>query len=240
MNPDDQQPIAPQYPQSQQPQPLNGPVPRIPGQAVHPALTPELEQKHQESKRAYPQLSLSAGEYVIEEVRRHPIGIVSIWVFVLFLVAVIVAALSLYGLAHDSIAHTLMIPAKTLPSAAVLSLPGFLIMALVVLSGVVSTIVYQGNKFYVTSESVVQFVQTSLFSTRQQTVALINVEDCSSEQTGILAQILNYGTLKLSTQGEETVYHFRLVANPKRIVNLVVDASERAVKILQGYPVNEL
>ncbi|HSW81350.1 MAG TPA: PH domain-containing protein [Candidatus Saccharimonas sp.] len=238
MNPDDQQPI-PQPIQPQQPQPLNGPVPRIPGQAVHPALTPELEQRHADSKRKYPQLSLSAGEFVIEEVKRHPIGIVSIWVFVLFLAAVVIAALSLYGLAHDSIAHTLMIKATALPSAAVLALPGFLVVGLVVLFGIVSTAVYQGNKFYVTSESIIQFVQTGLFNTKQQTVALINVEDCSSEQNGIVAQLLNYGTLKLSTQGEETVYHFRLVANPKRVVNLVIDASEKAVKILQGYPVNE-
>lgn len=236
MNPDNNNPQ--QVPQPVQP--LNGPVPRIPGQAVHPALTPELQQKHADSKRKYPQLSLSAGEYVIEEVKRHPIGIISIWVFVLFLAAVIVAALSLYGLAHDSIAHTLMIKTAVLPAAAILAVPGFLLIGLIILFGIVSTAVYQGNKFYVTSESVIQFVQTGLFNTKQQTVALINVEDCSSEQNGILEQMLNYGTLKLSTQGEETTYHFRLVANPKRIVNLVVDASERAVKILQGYPVNEL
>ena len=237
MNPDNQQPMQPVQPD--QTQPLNGPVPRIPGQPVHPALTPELEQKHAESKRKYPQLALSAGEYVIEEVKRHPIGLVSIWLFVIFLVVVIIGAVSMYGLAHDSIAHTFMVKPTALPSAALLSLPAFVLVGIVVLAGVISTIVYEGNKFYVTSESVIQFVQTSLFSTKQQTVALINVEDCSSEQNGILAQVLNYGTLKLSTQGEETTYHFRLVSNPKRMVNLVVDASERAVKILQGYPVNE-
>jgi uncharacterized membrane protein YdbT with pleckstrin-like domain len=231
VNPKDQAP--------QQLQPLGGPKPRIPGQQRQPVLTPEVLAKHQESKRKYPQLSLSAGEYVIEEVRRHPIGLISIWALTVFLVLVILVALPFYGIQHDLIAQTLMIPAANLPSAAIMTVPALILIAFFVLGGVIATYIYEGNKFYITSESIVQFIQTGLFSTKQQTVNLINVEDASSEQHGILEQFLNFGVLKLSTQGEETTYHFQFVSNPKRVVNVINDASERAVKILQGYPASE-
>lgn len=221
------------------PQPLVGPRPRVPGQQRQVQITPELEARHQESKRKYPQLSLSAGEYVIEEVRRHPIGLLSIWLLTIFLCVLVLAGLSLYGLNKDFIAQTIMVQASSLPSAALLFVPALILIAFFMLGGALATYVYEGNKFYITSESVVQFVQTGIFSTKQQTVNLINVEDASSEQNGPLEQILNYGTLKLSTQGEETTYHFQFVANPKRVVNVINDASERAVKMLQGYPVNE-
>jgi uncharacterized membrane protein YdbT with pleckstrin-like domain len=230
VNPNDQ---APQQP------PLVGPKPRVPGQQRQPIVTPEIEAKHQESKRKYPQLSLSNGEYVINEVRRHPIGLLSIWALTAFLVLVVLLALPFYGIQHDAIANILMIPAANLPSAAILSIPAFILIAFFVLGGFIATYVYEGNKFYITSESIVQFVQTGLFNTKQQTVNLINVEDASSEQNGILEQLLNFGTLKLSTQGEETTYHFQFVANPKQVVNEINDTAERAVKILQGYPPTE-
>lgn len=237
MNPTPQDPLVQP---AGQPQPLVGPRPQIAGQPQHPALTPELEAKHKASKQRYPQLSLSAGEYVIEEVRRHPIGLVSIWLLTIFLILVILISLPLYGINHDLIAKTFLISPQLLPSAAILSIPALILVIFFGLGGVAATVVYEGNKFYITSESIIQFIQTGLFSTKQQTVNLINVEDVSSEQSGVLPQMLNYGTLKLSTQGEETTYHFQLVANPKRIVNLITDATERAVKLLQGYPVNEL
>ena len=48
-------------------------------QVAHQHITPEMMEKHDLSKRKYPHITLSRGEYVIEEVRRHPIGLFSIW-----------------------------------------------------------------------------------------------------------------------------------------------------------------
>ena len=39
-------------------------------------LTPEQIRRHERSKRIYPALNLSEGEYVVRSVRRHPIGLV--------------------------------------------------------------------------------------------------------------------------------------------------------------------
>jgi hypothetical protein len=202
-------------------------------------ITPEQEAKHRESKNKYPHLPLSHGEYVIEEVRRHPIGLLSIWFITLLLIGVVFAAVALYGMNRDYIASIFMADPNTIPSAAVMTIPAFILSAFFALGGIIATIVYEGNRFYITNESIVQLVQPSLFSTKQQVVNLINVEDASSEQANIIEQILNYGTINLSTQGEHTRYRFRFVANPKRVTQAVNDAAEKAVRVLQGYPIGE-
>lgn len=202
-------------------------------------LTPEVEQQHNASKAKFPYLSLSAGEYVIEEVRRHPIGLLSIWVIVGFLVLVALAVAPFYGANLAFIAQIFMTTPEQLPSPSLIFVPSILLVVLFALGGLVATIIYNGNKFYITNESIVQYIQTGLFTTKQQVVNLINVEDASSEKVNIIEHLLNYGTLRLSTQGEETIYHFRFVADPQRVVHKINDASERAVKILQGYPASE-
>lgn len=236
--------MDPNAQQPQTPQPHHPAHARVGAAKIHltkpPAiLTPEVEKHHNESKARFPYLSLSAGEYVIEEVRRHPIGLLSIWVIVGFLILVALAVAPFYGANQAFIAQIFMTTVDQLPAPALLFVPSILLVALFALGGMVATIIYNGNKFYITNESIVQYIQTGLFTTKQQVVNLINVEDASSEKVNIIEHLLNYGTLRLSTQGEETIYHFRFVADPQQVVHKINDASERAVKILQGYPASE-
>ncbi len=229
-------------PQQPAPRPHSQPRPgRVPAGFVA-AITPEVQAKHEQSKVAFPQLRLSAGEYVIEEVDRHPIGIISIWIFTGFIMLVILSILPMYTMNQAFIAQLFLTDVNSLPNPAILTVPVFILTAFVALGGIIATIVYRGNRFYLTTESVIQHVQYSLFNTKQQIVNLINVEDASQTQNGIIEQVLNYGTLRLSTQGEETIYHFRFVANPKKVVDDVNDAMEEAVRRLDAapYPPTEL
>lgn len=202
-------------------------------------ISEDIAARHRASKARYPFLSLSPEEYVIEEVRRHPIILVSIWVFVGFILFILFVAVGLYEANLSSLGDMLLMSGQ-LPSSVEFMPLVLIAAAFIVLGGVIATIVYQGNRFYLTNESVFQRVQKSLFHTRLQVVNLINVEDASQDQNGILQQLFNFGTLRLSTQGEETTYHFYFVANPNRLVGLVNDAAEKAVKRLEGMPVNEL
>ncbi len=204
--------------------------------------TPEDLAKQKESQARYPELRLSAGEYVIEEVDRHPIGLISIWAVAGFLLLLVFSVLPLYAANQQFIAQLFLVPISKLPAVSVLMTPVLIMAGVIILGGFIATVVYRGNRFYLTNESVVQHVQYSLFSTKQQVVNLINVEDASSTQFGIVEQLLNYGTLRLSTQGEDTVYSFRFVANPKKIVADVNDAMEMSVRHLEGasnYPPTE-
>jgi len=65
---------------------------------------------------------------------------------------------------------------------------------------------------------------------------LSNIEDASFTQHGILQQILNYGDIRLSTEGDETTYRFSYVAAPKEHIARLNNAVE-AFK--NGRPVDD-
>jgi energy-coupling factor transporter transmembrane protein EcfT len=205
-------------------------------------VTPEEQEMHKVSSAQYPELSLSPGEYVLSVVRRHPIGLIAIWSITGILVFVTLALVPFYATSMGFISTVLAVPIHNLPTPITMTVPALILTAFFLLGGFIATYVYQQNRFYITTESIVQFVQYSLFNSKQQVVNLINVEDVSADQTGIVQQVLNYGTLRLSTQGQETIYHFRFVAKPNDVVHHINDATEIAIQRLEGtgFPPTEL
>lgn len=183
-------------------------------------VSDEALAKHKESKRVYPFLNLSEGEYVISAIRRHPIGIVSIWGVVSLAILIV--------LALPALMLQLGITFFALTSSALLSgtFVLLLLILLAIMGGVVATVIYDANRFFLTNESVIQHIQSGLFSKKDQTISLNNVEDASYRQHGIVQTILNYGSIRLSTEGEETTYRFHFVANPQEQVRLLNDAVE--------------
>jgi hypothetical protein len=66
----------------------------------------------------------------------------------------------------------------------------------------------------------------SLFARKEQTVSLANIEDASFDQHGIIQMLFNYGSIRLSTEGDETTYRFTYVSNPKKQIELLNNAVE--------------
>lgn len=185
-----------------------------------PELSPEVKARHEQSMRAFPTLNLSDAEYVISAVRRHPIGLVGPIAITILLVAIIASTMINYPL----IIQTL--PIFNPPSYSVILLVGTLLLALILLGRYIAVWVYLNNRFFLTNESVIQEIQNSLFSRDEQTVSLINIEDASYSQEGLLQNLLNYGSIRLSTEGDETTYRFRYVANPKEQIATLNNAVE--------------
>lgn len=180
-------------------------------------ISEETQQKCEDSRRRYPNLNISDGEFVILDVSRHPIGM-----FMPLGAAMIVLIAFLVG----------MIIYPTDPEAN--GLPGFgmamfimvMLMVLVVTGTFIAIWVYLQNRFYLTNESVIQEIQTSLFAKREQMVSLGSIEDASYRQAGVMQTLLNYGTIRLSTEGDETTYMFAYVADPRNQVSIVNNAIE--------------
>jgi hypothetical protein len=169
--------------------------------------------KHEEAKRAFPFLNLSAGEYVLRVIERHSIGVfIPIGVTILF-IALTLSFMINYPLIVDS--TNLMI---RLPSANAVWLMGGALCLLFAVGGYAAVWVYQSNRLYITSESVIQEIQVSLFSRHEQTVGLGKIEDVSYSQSGVMALMFNYGIIRLSTVGEEHTYRITYVSNPKEVV----------------------
>ena len=185
-----------------------------------PELSLEVKARHDQSMRAFPTLNLSDAEFVISAVRRHPIGLVPPIGITIFLVAIIVSTMINYPLIISSLG--IFNP----PSYSVILLAGTLLLVLILLGGYIAVWVYLNNRFFLTNESVIQEIQNSLFSRDEQTVSLINIEDASYSQEGILQNMLNYGSIRLSTEGDETTYRFKYVANPKEQIATLNNAVE--------------
>lgn len=225
-----QQPQAP-IAQTQQPyeQPAQVQNPQPAPQVVHlsraiepidQVISPEVQKRHEQSKRAFPQLNLSEAEFVISAVRRHPIGLIMPVGITVFLVALVASLLFNYPLIMDSLG--ILDP----PSLGSVAFTGFLFILLVLLGGYIAVWVYMNNRFFLTNESVIQEIQVSLFSRHEQTVSLLNIEDASYRQQGMIQTMFNYGSIRLSTEGDETTYRFNYVANPKQQIATLNNAVE--------------
>lgn len=183
-------------------------------------MSEDLRARYETSREKYPYLNLSEGEFVILDIKRHPIGmLVPIGITTALLVAIFSFA-AFYPSMYEPSVGSLM------PSVMTMFGIALLFAALVVLGGAVALWVYLQNQFFMTNESVIQEIQESLFSRHEQTVSLGSIEDASFRQTGIFQTILNYGTIRLSTEGQETTYTFRYVANPKKQIAILNNAIE--------------
>ena len=222
------QPIAQPQPQpQQQPQMVQTIRPLEP---MKQEMSEETRKRHESSQRRYPFLNLSEGEFVIRAVRRHPIGLFIPMAAGTFLIALALSILFNYPAIVEEANLT-----GPIADVAALSAPILLFCLLVGIGMFIVYYVYVSNKFFLTNESVIQEIQTSLFSRHEQTVSLGNIEDASFQQHNILQALFNYGSIRLSTEGEETTYRFTFVANPKDHIATLNNAVE-AFKL--GRPVD--
>jgi hypothetical protein len=183
---------------------------------IEPEMSREAVKRHEDSVARYPELNLSKEEYIINEVRRHPIGLFGILAAAAVLILIVLGALSFYPT---------LVPSGNPPLESLI-LPALLFILLICLIAYIFAWVYLNNKFFLTNESVIQEIQISLFARNEQTVSLSNIEDASYTQTGLIQIIFNYGSIRLSTEGDETTYRFHFVSDPKKQIATLNNAVE--------------
>lgn len=191
-----------------------------PIEPVKQPISEEVQARHEESVRKYPTLNLSSGEYVISAVRRHWIGLLLPVGLTIFLVALVMSLAINYSLIASSLGY------EGSDGYWITLLIASLFSLLVLAGGYIAVTVYNSNRFFLTNESVIQEIQLSLFSKREQTVSLANIEDASYRQHGLIQTLFDYGSIRLSTEGDETTYRFSYVAHPKKEIALLNNAVE--------------
>lgn len=193
-------------------------------------MSPETKERHDASVKEFPFLNLSEGEYVVRAVRRHPIGMFIPLLLGTFLIAGILSVWFNFDMIADSLG---LLGDSADPLS--ITLPVLLFCALIGIGMYIYYYIYTNNKFFLTNESVIQEIQHSLFSRHEQTVSLNNIEDASYLQQNIIQHLFNYGSIRLSTEGDETTYRFTYVAAPKEHIATLNNAVE-AFKL--GRPVD--
>jgi uncharacterized membrane protein YdbT with pleckstrin-like domain len=201
------------------PKPIDGPYGQQTGpqfvhfsRAVDPIDQPisdEMKAKHDDSVKSYPTLNLSSAEYVVSDVQRHVIGMAAPVVLSILSVAVIASLLINFPLIVTALGIT------TPPPFGAVFLGGLIVIAAVLMGGYSKVWIYTNNKFFLTNESIIQEIQSGMLSHREQTVSLEDIEDVSYTQQGPLQMLFDYGSIKLSSEGDEANYMFDYVAHPK-------------------------
>lgn len=187
---------------------------------IEQPISPEVKARHDQSSKDFPELNLSDGEFIISAVRRHPIGLVFPVGVTVFLVSLVASLMVNSSLIIESLGVV------DQPNPAAIFTVGSLLILLLLIGGYVAVWIYNSNRFFLTNESVIQEIQTSLFSHYEQTVSLVNIEDASYVQQGIIQAMFNYGSIRLSTEGDETTYRFSYVTNPKQQIATLNNAVE--------------
>lgn len=182
-------------------------------------IPPEIKGKHDKSVERYPWLNISEHEYIVSAVQRHRIGLIVPAVFTAVSAAVIFTLMFNYPFVAEGLG-------LSVSYAGLVVLIGMLLTILLLIAGYAAIWVFMNNRFFLTNESVIQEIQQGLFNHREQTVSLMNIEDASYTQHGPIQTMLNYGTIRLSTEGEETTYEFDYVANPKDHIAILNNAIE--------------
>lgn len=162
---------------------------------------------------------MQPGEQVLFQIKRHPMGLIGTY-FVIGLTIVLLVVLAV----------VLVPQAGAGGNAGQLQhyVYGAVGIVVFVLLGIllISNIVYWGNRWVLTSDSITQVLQYSLFSKEMAQLSLGNLEDVTAEQHGILAHIFNYGILKAETAGEREKFLFRYCPNPTHYAQMVLQARE--------------
>ncbi|HVW23132.1 MAG TPA: hypothetical protein VHB51_01430 [Candidatus Saccharimonadales bacterium] len=237
------QPEQPQYPQYQ-PQPPQPPmpdyspataqqVPTLPAPAPQPAENPHLPKSTEHHKSKNPFHVMQPGEVEICEIKRHPIGMFGIYFGVGFLLLVL--ALLTYGVAPSVITSV-----STSEVYGIGTLIFFVFAVMALGFAFVSNVVYWGNSWVLTSDSLTQITQTSLFHKQSSQLSLGNLEDVTADQNGIIPHLLNFGVLRVETAGEHAKFLFLYCPNPNYYAQQILAAREQFEQDRRGTDLQRL
>ncbi len=166
---------------------------------------------------------LDEGEKVMYVLKRHPIGLVIMYVQA---VIGVVAVALLFFLVGPEFANEIPDDVKVLLGGVALFGLGVLVLIMIV-----ATYIYKLSQITITNKEVVQVLQRGLFSRKVSRLDLSNVEDVTADQHGILQSIFNYGTLTIQTAGELENFIFPYCPHPNTYADEILDARQEHSKL---------
>lgn len=160
---------------------------------------------------------MGPGESMVCEISRHPIGLLGVYLTTGLIIAVAVAA---------AVLSPLLMPDASAAFKLGVVLIAVVVMAITLLFAYIGAIIYKGNRWIVTSDSITEITRTGLFNHQSSQLSLANLEDVTVDQDGILEQMLGYGELHVETAGEHSKFIFPFCPNPNDYARKIIGAHE--------------
>lgn len=167
-----------------------------------------------------PLAATNSDEQLVCEIRRHPIGIMALYVGIGVLITA-VAVLAFF------VAPNVL---SGVDKGRVLEIGGLVFAGITLIALVILFIghrVYWGNRWIVTSEGITQIKQITLFYKQTSQLSLANLEDITAEQNGLLAELFHYGVISAETAAATDKFTFIYCPNPTYYAQQILAARER-------------
>ena len=172
--------------------------------------TPPPAQVPADPEKDNPLAVMEPGEQTICEIRRHPIGIIGKYVAAGFVL----------------VPHVF----SSMSRGRMASISGLIFaIAAIITAGFLWVVrrVYWANRWIVTSDSITQVKQTSLFDKQTSQLSLGDLEDITAEQDGPVAQMFHFGAISAETAGATDKFKFPYCPNPNDYAKQILAARER-------------
>lgn len=181
--------------------------------------------RHERSKKDFPSIAFEDGEYVEFAFSRARVCFLLIWGITFTGIILVLAGFLFTLMSQDKLDEM---------GLRFLFIILFALLAAILISGIVTSRVYRGNKIFITNMHVIQMVMNSPVSNSINIIDLSSVEDASFRQDTIMQKIFNYGTFRLATVGDETTYTFKYSdISPKElkeVTRLITEAKNKSKK----------
>lgn len=166
--------------------------------------------------------SINESETKILDTRRHPFGLIVIYVETV--VALVLAVVLTYAFLPSLFSVG---GSDNNKIVAVISVFVFVAIVFVVLFLILATYIYEANRLIITNLNVTQITQVGLFHRKVSEVTMLNIEDVTSQKKGIFQTIFNFGTLHVETAGEQNNFVFAYCPNPDSAAKVLLDTREQ-------------
>lgn len=87
-------------------------------------------------------------------------------------------------------------------------------------------VLYYLNLHIITDQRIVDIDQPGLFHHEVSELNIDKIEDVTSETSGVLGNIFDYGTVYVQTAGAKERFEFSNVPNPAKLVKIILDLYE--------------
>ncbi|MCE7936229.1 PH domain-containing protein [Candidatus Saccharibacteria bacterium CPR2] len=169
-------------------------------------------------------LDLDPNEIVLHDVKRHPIGLLGIYFAGAFIFLFDLIVLFLMARNQEAIGLNLE------NSSAIIVVIASIFAILTVLATTIAAMIYKVNELIVTNESIILIYQAGLFNRKISQLGLEKIEDVTSQQTGILPHMFNYGTITIETAGEMSNFVFPYAPSPNITAKQIIEANEQFIR----------
>jgi len=160
---------------------------------------------------------LQPGERILCQLKRHPFGLIGMYVSAGVIAAIILGA---------AVAVPTFLTGVSQQMKLAMVFGALILIALIMLYVYVGAYIYNGNRWIVTSDSITQIVQVGLFSKQTSQLSLANLEDVTVDQNGLLQSMFGFGTLRVESAGAHDKFLFPFCPNPSDNARKIIEAHE--------------